>query len=179
MNELEFLPMPKLARWNKRVVVTEKVDGTNAQVCVAEDGRVLAGSRNRWITPEADNFGFARWVAANEDELRKLGPGRHYGEWYGAGIQRNYGLSDKRFALFNAGRWSGDERPACCQVVPVLYDGPMEGLSVSTVMERLRHLGSVIVPGFSDPEGIVIWCEANGAQFKKTFEADAGKWSTP
>lgn len=39
--------------------LTEKIDGTNAQVYIADDGRVVAGSRTRWISPEDDNFGFA------------------------------------------------------------------------------------------------------------------------
>src|SRR5687767_1693749 len=83
-----FTPFPSISRLSRDIVVTEKLDGTNAQIHITQDGRVLAGSRNRWITPEADNFGFARWVAAHEDELRALGPGSHYGEWWGQGIQR-------------------------------------------------------------------------------------------
>jgi hypothetical protein len=58
------------------MVITEKLDGTNAQIFIADDGEVIAGSRNRWITPLNDNFGFARWVFENEDALRALGP-RH------------------------------------------------------------------------------------------------------
>jgi hypothetical protein len=79
-------------------------------------------SRSRWITPDDDNFGFAAWVEANRDELLTLGPGRHFGEWWGSGIQRGYGLpkGEKRFSLFNVSRW-GESRPACCHVVPVLY----------------------------------------------------------
>jgi hypothetical protein len=88
------------------MIVTEKLDGTNAQVHITDDGRIFAGSRNRWITPDADNFGFARWVAEHEEELRALGPGSHYGEWWGSGIQRRYGLDEKRFSLFNVGRWT-------------------------------------------------------------------------
>lgn len=79
----EHKPFPKIPRYLRDVVVTEKLDGTNGLVYVSDDGVVTAGSRNRWITPESktsDNFGFAAWVAANADELAKLGPGFHYGE---------------------------------------------------------------------------------------------------
>lgn len=92
----EFQKIPRLKR---EIVVTEKVDGTNAQIALVEingktDGTdnytaeqlemhradpyclhilpgasdgdsalaLYAGSRNRWLTLESDNFGFARWV---------------------------------------------------------------------------------------------------------------------
>lgn len=110
---MDFVPFPKIARFSREVIVTEKIDGTNAQVHIADDGTITAGSRSRWITPEDDNHGFARWVAEHADDLRKLGPGSHFGEWWGAGVQRRYDLKEKRFSLFNVGRW-GDEREAKC-----------------------------------------------------------------
>lgn len=123
--QFEFEPFQKIGRIKRSCVVTEKIDGTNAQVHILEDGRIRAGSRRRYITPEIDNYGFAKWVAENEEELSRLGPGRHYGEWWGSGIQRRYGLTDdKRFSLFNTLRWSDPAaRPECCSTVPVLYGG--------------------------------------------------------
>lgn len=155
---MEFEAFQKIPRLKRGCVITEKIDGTNAQVYVPEDdGPVLAGSRNRWITPEADNFGFARWVYDHADELRTgLGPGRHYGEWWGLGIQRGYGLNEKRFSLFNSGRWSS-ERPACCGVVPVLYAGDFSTNAVDEAIARLNAEGSVAAPGFMKPEGIVVY----------------------
>jgi hypothetical protein len=103
----EFTPFPKIPRLFRRVFVTEKLDGTNACVVVPEDPTqpVLAQSRTRFITPEADNYGFADWVSGHETGLRNLGPGRHFGEWWGAGINRGYGLEERRFSLFNVSRW--------------------------------------------------------------------------
>lgn len=157
---IEFIPFPKIARLNREVVVTEKIDGTNASVYVGDDfATVLAGSRTKWITPEADNFGFARWVKEHEDELRVgLGPGTHYGEWWGAGIQRRYGLSEKRFSLFNVARWGDDAvRPKCCHVVPELSRGismvDRLGYAVGDAMALLRRYGSQAAPGFMKPEG--------------------------
>ena len=116
-----FRPFPKVPRLMRPVVVTEKIDGTNASVCVYPDGTVRAGSRKRWITPEDDNFGFAAWVRDHAEELRGLGEGHHFGEWWGRGIQRGYGLQTRRFSLFNVDRWNADNPPpACCHVVPVL-----------------------------------------------------------
>jgi hypothetical protein len=59
---------------------------------------MFAGSRNKWLdcSSKGDNMGFAKWVKENASSLLMLGEGRHYGEWYGKGIQRNYGLEEKR-----------------------------------------------------------------------------------
>jgi len=166
----EFRAFPKLSRLFREVVVTEKIDGTNAQVCVLEDGRVLAGSRTRWITPEDDNFGFAAWVKAHEDELREgLGVGQHFGEWWGSGIQRKYGLDHRRFSLFNVSRWADDEvRPACCHVVPTLYSGPFSEAVVRETAEMLQRSGSIAAPGFPNPEGVVAYHVHSKTTFKYT-----------
>lgn len=168
---MEFKEFPKMPRLSREVIVTEKIDGTNAQVCITEDGRILAGSRTRWITPEADNFGFAAWVRDNADALAELGPGRHFGEWWGAGIQRRYGLTEKRFSLFNVARW-GDERPACCDVVPVLYRGLFCTETIERCILDLRQNGSRAAPGFMKPEGVVVFHVAGDVGFKKTLEKD-------
>src|SRR6185436_16764358 len=97
----EFKPFPKIARLSREIVVTEKIDGTNAQVYITDEGEIFAGSRNKWLTAQDDNFGFAKWVEYNKEELLKLGPGQHFGEWWGAGIQRRYNLNTKKFSLFN------------------------------------------------------------------------------
>lgn len=170
----EFQPFPKISRWSREVIITEKIDGTNAQVVVSDDGSsVCAGSRSRFITPEADNFGFAKWVEANAEELKRLGPGTHYGEWMGQGIQRGYGLKEKRFYLFNVSRWEA-ERPACCHVVPVLCRCHADDLNVhvANMMQVLRESGSFAVPGFMKPEGVVIFHVAGNALFKKTLDRD-------
>lgn len=175
MAAVAFEAFPSIPRLSRSCVISEKIDGTNAQVYVGEDGVVLAGSRNRWITPEADNYGFAAWVKAHEEDLRTgLGPGRHFGEWWGSGIQRRYGLSEKRFSLFNAGRWSS-ERPACCHVVPVLYAGIFTSTVVDEVLAKLGRDGSVAAPGFMNPEGVVVYVSAAKQLFKKTLHGDEHK----
>lgn len=169
---IDFVEFPKISRWNREVIVTEKLDGTNAQVYVDDAGeRAFAGSRTRWISPEDDNFGFARWVKENHDELLKLGPGSHFGEWWGQGIQRNYGLKERRFSLFNVSRWSED-RPVCCGIVPVLWQGLTESLDARAVLEVLRETGSVAAPGFMKPEGIVVFHVASSGLFKMTLDAN-------
>lgn len=197
---MEFTPFPKIARLSRDMVVTEKIDGTNALVSISpfapwdfEDPKVIdvssglsmrAGSRTRWITPDDDNFDFARWVRHNSGDLFALGEGQHHGEWWGRGIQRGYGLAEKRFSLFNVGRWydprdcAGEDlegraaAPECCRVVPILARGPMSTMVVEACVQLLRQNGSCVAPGFMDPEGVVVWHEAARQLFKKTLERD-------
>ncbi len=167
----EFQKIPRLKR---NCVITEKIDGTNAQIHITDDGQMLIGSRSRYITTKEDNYGFARWAEANRDELLKLGPGRHFGEWWGSGCQRGYGLTsgEKRFSLFNVGRWKADELPSCVGLVPVLYEGPFSTDIVDQCIADLRENGSRAAPGFMKPEGIIIYHAAARSLFKVTLEKD-------
>lgn len=168
----EYKPFPSIPRLKRNCLITEKIDGTNAQVWISDDCSVVAaGSRNRWITPEDDNYGFAKWVAEHAEELKQLGPGSHYGEWWGAGIQRGYGLTKKRFSLFK----TGTHRPECCGVVPVLYSGVYTDDCVTTWLNVLRSSGSQAAPGFMNPEGIVVWFSAARSLFKVTLDGDGHK----
>jgi hypothetical protein len=176
---MEFVGFPKIPRYSRECIVTEKIDGTNGQILIGEPGEYgigqlfLVGSRSRWITPENDNHGFARWANEHKEELLNLGPGRHFGEWWGHGIQRNYGIKEKRFSLFNVKRWADDSiRPKCCHVVPIIADGPFGSAIIKYSMDVLRNNGSYAAPGFHNPEGIVIYHVAGNLLFKKTFDGD-------
>ena len=173
MEENKFIPFTKISRLSRDMIITEKIDGTNACVWIGEDGEIRAGSRTRWLTLLQDNEHFCKWVMANKDELMKLGKGYHFGEWWGQGIQRNYGLKEKRFSLFNVSRWSDSEtRPACCGIVPTLYVGMFDTAVIQDVLDDLAKGGSRAAPGFMNPEGIVIFHTASGELFKKTIKDD-------
>ena len=188
---MTFEPFPKIARLNRDCVITEKIDGTNAQIWIrpmeelsAEEaagqlyiettgGALMAGSRNRWIKPGDDNYGFAAWAWEHAEELAKLGPGRHFGEWWGKGIQRGYGINEKRFSLFNVHRWEDPaSRPACVGVVPVLFRDLFRTIDVEACLEDLSLHGSKAAPGFMKPEGIIIYHTAQQSLFKVTLEDD-------
>lgn len=196
-----FEEFPKIHRLTRGMVVTEKIDGTNGQIIVFPahfltlnkdvadptenvvaqvDGMfVYAGSRNRLITPEKDNFGFARFVQENAEEIvAKLGEGRHYGEWWGPGIQRGYGLAEKQFSLFNTSRWSEADKagalPNKIHVVPVLHEGPFNTTTVDMVLEQLALTGSQASPGFMRPEGVVVFHVPSRTLFKKTLDKNDG-----
>lgn len=225
-----FRAFAKMPRLHREVVITEKLDGTNAQITIAPrdvvwaclkaheqeaeacpqyataehviaqqgDLVMLAGSRTRWIRPKApgergdpDNHGFAAWVAQNASELFKLGLGTHYGEWFGAGINRGYGLQEKRFALFNTARWLArvgepgavnaetGEVIFCCHVVPTIWRGTFDSFDVQSCVEMLRSHGSFAVPGYRNAEGIVVFHTAANHCFKVTLENDAAPKGVP
>lgn len=175
-DEPVFVPFPKIPRLSRDVVVTEKIDGTCGTIWIDGEGDVWAGSRTKWLPRGGivdDNFGFARWVAEHEIELAELGPCVLHGEWWGQGIQRGYGLKEKRFSLFNTHKWSDDSvRPACCHVVPVLYQGAFDTGVIDNVLMLLAETGSYAAPGFARPEGIVIFHTAGNLMFKKTILND-------
>ena len=194
-----FERFPSLTRFSQGWSISEKIDGTNAQVFIYpttvyddrdysskslgnhSDLHIFAGSRSRLITPDNDNHGFARWVQNNAEMLiSTLGEGRHFGEWWGQGIQRGYGLKEKRFSLFNTLRWKQEELPEGLYVVPCLLDNEyLENPHAwaEGVLKRLKDNGSFAAPGFMDPEGIVMFHRASGVAFKKTFDYDEyGKW---
>ena len=180
LEPITFEAWPKIARLNRGMVITEKIDGTNAAIIITEDGRVAAQSRNRLITPDNDNFGFAGWVSRNAHALTlTLGPGRHFGEWWGSGIQSSYGLTngDKRFSLFNTSRWDverdGLDAVDGLDVVPILAAENFSTEAISRVVENLRSNGSVAAPGFMKPEGIVVYLSAARTSFKVTLKGDA------
>jgi hypothetical protein len=194
---MEFVPFPKIARLNREIVITEKIDGTNASVVIQdlalEDGlgekltpavlgtfqgmTIRAGSRNRWITLQMDNHGFAKWVQDNAPTLIELlGPGQHFGEWWGRGIgKRHPHMSPKRFSLFNVGRWGeapGGTAVPDLHVVPVLYRGLFDEGTIRECVNQLRERGSIADPMCKNPEGIIIYHTAAKTLFKVTLEKD-------
>jgi hypothetical protein len=190
---MDFTKFPKIPRMNRQVVITEKIDGTNAQVfidysqawkqinnpidpiAVVGEFGIWAGSRKRWIKPGDDNFGFAQWVKENAESLIDLGPGVHYGEWWGWKIQRGYNMpkGSRFFSLFNSGRWgNSDLRPDVCDCVPVLYEGDFNTEQINVIAEVLRETGSFAAPGFMKPEGIVVFHKQANLLFKVTLEGD-------
>jgi hypothetical protein len=213
----EFKAWPKTPRLFRTIVVTEKIDGTNAGIhvekitevyhrwagdvahmrehgllkadeVITSEGhiyRVTAQSRNRLIYPDSDNYGFATWVRANAAELvQVLGEGLHFGEWWGSGIQRRYGLTDgeRRFSLFNT---DAHKHLRTCvggvevAPVPVLYHGEFSEVEIKRWLAALAQHGSIAAPGFDNPEGICVWHSQTRTVFKVTLDNnDAGKWES-
>lgn len=173
----EFTGFPKIPRLSRPIVVTEKIDGTNGQIFIDENKNMFVGSRKRWISIGDDNYGFAAWAEKNKEELIEiLGPGRHFGEWWGNGINRGYGLpkGEKRFSLFNVSKWGdGKPKPSCCYVVPVLgFCKTFDTDFINDILMSLEAYGSIASPGFMQPEGVIIYHTTGNLLFKKTILKD-------
>jgi hypothetical protein len=228
---MEFQSWPKIARLNRDIIITEKIDGTNAAILIErvathserimmpgpllrgenerEQALWLAGatgvsapisvvfhrgldawftvqaqSRSRLIQPSSDNFGFAQWVEDHATDLvEALGAGRHFGEWWGSGIQRGYdqpkGL--KHFSLFNTHAhrdvdlaFSVAGGISRVRPVPVLRQwGQLNSIVIQFELEQLALDGSKAAPGFMKPEGIIVFHTAAQTMFKATIENDA------
>lgn len=219
---------PKIARLNRPMIVTEKIDGTNAAVIIEPHGvyseaeaaeyiseqdqsystfrtrpTVLPGpeivewpsmvdvyeigaqSRKRLIAPQDDNYGFASWVWANADALLDaLGEGRHFGEWWGSGIQRGYGLpkGEKRFSLFNVSRYRDIDFRAYglenVAIVPLLWEGDFDQEVIDVIVRELARDGSFVgslalTERFPRPEGVVIYHAHGNHLYKVTCEDDS------
>lgn len=207
----DFVAWPKTPRYYRDIVITEKIDGTNACAVIEEwpfgthvqgipdtacalilgpnkmgnggmpahEYVVSAQSRTRFVKPESDTHGFARWVRDNAYNLvHDLEAGRHYGEWWGSGINRGYGLTkgEKRFSLFNTKKWGSAEfATPGLGVVPVLYEGDHTGSAIASALGGLMHDGSAAAPGYDNPEGVCIYHTASGQVFKVTLDGDEAK----
>ena len=136
--------------YSARFVPTTKLHGCNAGVVLPANGTPLvAQSRNRVLTLDADNYGFAAWVAEHEGALREyLFAVRGaettsdfvvWGEWVGPGIQRGVACSQiprRVWAPFAAAFMRGDALEyvsappfpldAGTGIYPVLRWGPAE-----------------------------------------------------
>jgi hypothetical protein len=200
----EFQSFKKIPRLYKDMTISEKLDGSNLCIHIDESNTVYVGSHNRWLWNSKqeeihnDNFGSARWVKEHLDEVKQLGVGWHYSEIMGLGIQRTYGLNERRVYLFNANRWcmhneepkliSKDQKtgiekyqskaPSCFHVVPVLYQGIFSESKITECLETLKTNGSVAVPGYCKPEGVCIYLHAAGQYFKLTIDNPEGKWKS-
>lgn len=203
---IEFQAWPKTPRLFRDVIVTEKIDGTNSAVIIQEldvdgpatyrlgvterDGvlyEIAAQSRNRLITPgkQSDNYGFASFVQENAEQLFELlGPGRHFGEWWGQGIARKYGMDCREFSLFNTERYDHLNHSDSAMfdgvrlnTVPVLYSGTFAEAAILQALTDLGDYGSVAAAGFMNPEGICVYHTQSKQVYKVTLDNnDAGKW---
>lgn len=126
-----------------------KLHGTNAAIQVTPEGVLECQSRERVITPEDDNHGFARWVHSRKDEwLRALAPGTVvFGEWAGPGVMKGVALSkipEKVFAVF-----------------AVLHTDGEDGLALSVEPDEIASIvkGSpcYVIPWYKDLNVEVNW----------------------
>lgn len=214
----ELIKYGKTPRFYRDAIVTEKIDGTNAglfiKTCLfgesveddpdrtavvlgnvlgddglpSEEYHVYAQSRNNYITPSRDNYGFANWVSLNANALVSiLGPGRHFGEWWGKGIQRGYGADRKYWSLFTGSairmrkRVFESANPDLVievmehiglREVPVICSGTFGDELVQKSLDFLKESGSHALTGYNNPEGIIVYHKDSGQNFKVLLDSD-------
>lgn len=178
---------PTIPRLTESLIVTEKLDGVFGKIHISDyppstytsdhtvtktpDGRafiVTAATRDFKLKHDTDYFGFREWVYAHAQSLAMiLGPGDHFGEWWGGGIRRGYGLpdGDRRFSLFDFNRWSSmigqtlemtevDE----IRVVPIITTlSSFDSSDIHRLLDLLRRTGSYAEVGYKPAEGVVIY----------------------
>jgi hypothetical protein len=181
--EHKFEAFPDIKKLGSAALfITQKIHGSNAQVFIfqQEDGSLdlRCGSRSRWIAPGNDNYGFAEMVYANKQAfIDTLGPGRHYGEWAGPGINSGEGLKVKTFILFDHWKYPPERSlPPNTVVVPVLFSGAFDLSRVQECMDDLKANGSKLVPGYMNPEGCVV--RIKGERYKVVFQAEETGWKS-
>lgn len=164
-----------------RIIVTEKLDGSNVAVARLDDGTFAALTRAGYYassSPHRQHHLFALWMEDNLSRFRFLAPGeRVNGEWLALAHGTLYQLPHEPFVAFDmmrqADRLPWDEIVQRVKVVglihaEVLSDGaPLSVEALLPQLERSAH-------GAVDPvEGAVWRVERHGA-----FDFNA-KWVRP
>jgi len=183
------------------MTITEKIDGTNSAIHIEQvvfgprapganypEGTafvrhggslwaVAAQDRNKFLSGNSDNHGFYEWVWDRAECLAiDLGPGVHFGEFWGRKINSGYNMTSKRLSLFNTRKWTDKQLTFITDglgVVPVLYEGGFSTNQVLNVMESLSDSGSIASPGFMKPEGVCVYHHRSRQIFKYTFAEEA------
>ncbi len=142
----------------RSVIVTEKIDGTNARFGLA-GGRFQVGGRNIVFATGEDPFGFRSWVEQNDIEakVRAANPDgedvTYFGEWFGPRIQKgiDYG-TERRFLGFDVWRHAGSWldfinaksafREIGLETVPVVFSGPIQPADMASMRVQPTMAGT-------------------------------------
>jgi len=177
--------MSKWKKWssiiqqkNERLIVTEKMDGTNVSIEIHGDN-MICRSRSEIITGEGDldHHGFLAWCYKNRKNILKLGDGIHYGEFCGPGIVKNrHGFPDPVLFLFKSPKMRDEdfniiiETSGLIAYVPIVYKGTRDGYDP----EALRK-SYLPVSGDAYLEGFVEYCIDSNHYAKRRFVDKKGR----
>lgn len=180
MTNFEFIEWPKTPHLYREMVLSEKIDGQNGGLHFDREGNWAVQSRSRFIDEQTDINGFYQWVESNHRTLfEDLGEGIHFGEWWGYKIRRGYDCKpgERYFSLFNTRRWSGlTFKTPNLAVVPILFEGTIKEQTIGGIFQfwtiALKQEGSFAKPGYTKPEGLVIYHKEADQMFKIFLEKD-------
>lgn len=146
----EFVHNTKFLHHKVALKGTVKIHGTNAGVRFPDN---IPQSRNKVLTVEDDNYGFAKFHQENKEVFAEIyrsllihhnlmprTPLVIFGEWAGKGIQDTVGISklDKRFYIFNIGI-----------VYKAYYDKPKDDTNKERPEEKFYWLSNYKIPHLS------------------------------
>ena len=145
-----------------------KLDGSNGQVWVNDNGKICCGSRNRELTLENDNQGFMAWVL-EQDNIREFFSNyqnlRLFGEWLIPHTLRTYEQSAwKKFYVFDVMDANGNYLPyevykTILDAYDIEYIPPIckiRNPTVERIVNQLEKNVYLIEDGKGAGEGIVI-----------------------
>lgn len=168
--EYKQIPLPTITYRG-----TVKLHGTNAGIHVDMNTNMLTPqSREREITVESDNAGFARWVQDNHAQLVAFfrgGFGRLarrdsgftvYGEWIGPGIMKNVAINNfptKKFVIMSVAFDDEIEETEDGQRLCVFYNGLAHAIPGMAIPENVHFVSEVppvlLAVDFAQPDTIV------------------------
>lgn len=180
-----------------------KIDGTNANCWLGEDGIVYAGSRNRLLdeSSKGDNAGFCKWVRS-QDNIKRFfedNPSlRLYGEWLVPHSLKTYRDSAwRQFYVFDVYDDITDkplhfkEYSALLEAYGIEYIPPISIINTPTEQQLLhimkeqntyliedgKGVGEGIVIknyGYVNPYGNVVWAKMISNEFKDIHRKTMG-----
>lgn len=136
-----------------KFIGTPKIHGTNGGIRIQNDHTIVAQSRNRDLTVDSDNLGFAKFVAELPDEvIDQLPIGMViYGEWCGKGVQSGVAISEldrKIFVIFGMTRIDFDRHIAA----PVFGEKLTEIMNRNNIYSITQFPSYEIEIDFNEPE---------------------------
>lgn len=154
------------------IFIFPKLDGSNGQVYLNNEGKLEAGSRNRVLSLEDDNQGFFNYILSNEEKymafFKEYPNLRLYGEWLVPHTLKTYRKEAwNRFYVFDVVYEDGEDY----EYIPYDNYSPMlenydidEIIPLSTMvngsyeyfMKAVEHNNFLIEDGAGLGEGIVI-----------------------
>lgn len=154
VNEGQARCMLEVAPRHDRIIVQEKLDGTNVGVCLV-DGKVWPIGRagwDAWSSPREQHRMFAAWVEDNEDRFRAvlLEGERVCGEWLALAHGTRYVLPHEPFVVFDLFTQDDDR---------LQYDPFLSRLAGRFAVPHVFHDGGAlplsVVEGLSSHHGAI------------------------
>jgi len=206
MAEFKRYPRIKRSLGLGNMLITEKIDGTNAMFVIEDKKLTLLGTHRRQLLmigdpkliehyqhipdleyreslmaeePRRAHFGFVGWCEDHKEELESIGDGVYYGEWVTPevkGCQRYPYEGPPKLFLFCPQRWPEQRPQPAC--LDLVPTLYRGPFNEEMIQTVIDELDgdSVAFPGSDNPEGIIIELLQLKKLCKWTFGGNTHKW---